>query len=138
MIALSQLIRSHVIFNRFVKYPKVEAYIDTWKLTENRQKILVHMHYEKKTKHVIKLMYASYDESLYKFVSEKRWNVYTDKPIKNISELCYVWRKIVNDDKSREDIIGRIIEEKRKVITRRKLIAENIKVNKCFQLANRA
>ena len=38
------------------------------------------------------------------------------KPLKNASELCYVWRKIVNTDESRQVALLEILEEKPRVI----------------------
>ena len=112
----TDFIRSHVIFNRFSKYPKIDTYIDTWKLSEHRKNILVNMDYIKKTKHVTESMYVEYQEAVYKEVSKKRWNIYTDSPIKNASELCYTWRKIVNSDPSRIKKLEEIIILKKKVI----------------------
>lgn len=112
----TDFIRSHVIFNRFSKYPKIDTYIDTWKLSEHRKSILVNMDYIKKTKHIVDSVYVEYQEVLYKEVSKKRWNIYTDSPIKNASELCYTWRKIVNSDPSRIKKLEEIIISKKKVI----------------------
>ena len=112
----TDFIRSHVIFNSFVKYPKVDHFIDTWKLVEHRRNILVHMNYKKTTVAVHKNIMVGHDEMLYQKVSKKRWNVFEDKPIKNVTELCYVWRKIVNTDVTRIEAVKKILEENKKVI----------------------
>ena len=112
----TDFIRSHVIFDNFVKYPKINRYIDTYRLVELRKQILIYMDYKKNTiAHHMKIM-VSYDKELYDVVSNKRWNVFENKPIVNVSELFFVWRKITNSDPSRLIEVKRIVEEKRKVI----------------------
>jgi hypothetical protein len=112
----SEFLRTHVIFNSFVKYPKVDRYVNTGRLAEIQKKILVIMDYEKKTKSVTRIIPVVYDKAMYEFVGKKRWNVFTNLPIANISELCFVWRKITNADPSRVEALKKIIEDKKKVI----------------------
>ena len=112
----TDFIRSHVIFDNFVKYPKINRYIDTYRLVELRKQILIYMDYKKNTiAHHMKIM-VSYNKEMYDFVSNKRWNVFENKPIVNVSELFIVWRKITNSDPSRLLEVKRIVKEKRKVI----------------------
>jgi len=55
------------------------------------------------------------DEYLMKS-SIKRWNVFKKKPIKSVSELCYLLRKVVNSDLSRIEVTKKIIKEHPRVI----------------------
>ena len=41
---------------------------------------------------------------------------YENKPIKNASELCYIWRKIVNSDESRQTALLELFEKHPKMI----------------------
>ena len=61
-------------------------------------------------------VYVTYSVEQYKDVSRTRWNPYKEEPIKNASELCSVWRKIVNTDVSRQIALLEIIEKHPKAI----------------------
>jgi hypothetical protein len=112
----TDFVRQHVIFNSFVNYPMIDRYVDTLKLINFRKQIIVYMDYKKKTVMHHLTLSASYDQVLYDTVTKKRWNVYEDKPIANISELCFVLRKITNSDPSRIDAIAELLEKKKKII----------------------
>ena len=92
----SEFIREHVVYSRFAKYPKIDRYLNTGRLIRLRSRILVNMDFKRETIPHHEDVYCDYDIMLYKDVGKNRWNPYTDKPIKNASELCYTWRKIVN------------------------------------------
>jgi hypothetical protein len=47
-------------------------------------------------------VYVKYNVETYKDVSRTRWDPYKNEPIVNAGGLCYVWRKIVNTDISRQ------------------------------------
>lgn len=102
--------REHVIYSRFTKYPKIERYIGTAKLDRYRREVLVIMKYNHKKNTHHEDVYCKYDISKYKDVGKTRWNPYTDLPIKNASELCYTWRRIVNSDESRQVRLLEILE----------------------------
>ena len=112
----TEFIRSHVIFNRFVSYPQVERYIDTYKLLEYKQKILVPMNYTRNRKVTKKNIYLDYNKDEYEKVFKLRWNVYKDEPIKNASEFCLVLRKIVNSDTSRVIALNQVFKDNKKLI----------------------
>ena len=61
-------------------------------------------------------IFVEYDVDKYKDVTKTRWNLYKNEPIQNGSELCYVWRKIVNTDQSRQIALLEIIEKHPKAI----------------------
>lgn len=106
----------HVVYNRFVSYPKIDRYLDTRRLLRLRDSILVNMNY----KHDIEKrnidIYTDYDRLLYKSLGEKRWNFEKDEPIRNASELCYMWRKVCNMDISRAEAVRKIANENHKII----------------------
>jgi superfamily II DNA or RNA helicase len=45
-----------------------------------------------------------------------RWNIFKDQPIRDISELCYALRTLVNSDPSRIKELNKIYKKHRKVI----------------------
>ena len=61
-------------------------------------------------------VYVNYDISMYKDIIRNRWDPYKNEPIINASGLCYILRKIVNTDESRQLALLQIIEKKPKVI----------------------
>lgn len=112
----SEFIREHVVYSRFAKYPKIDRYLNTGRLIRLRSRILVNMDFKRETVPHHEDVYCDYDIMLYKDVGKNRWNPYTDKPIKNASELCYTWRKIVNSDESRQVALLEIFEKHPKII----------------------
>lgn len=112
----TEFIREHVIYSRFAKFPKIDRYINTGRLIRLRNKILVDMDFERGTvQHHIDY-WCKYDVPTYKEIGKSRWDPYKNKPIINAGELCYVWRKVVNSDASRQLAVLNIVEEYPKVI----------------------
>ena len=74
------------------------------------------MHYDKKTHPNTNYISVNYNRQGFKTVWKERWNPYEEKPIKNISELCYVSRRIVNSDPSRVEAILEILTDHKKLI----------------------
>ena len=92
----TEFIKRHVIYSPYTKYPKVLRYHDTGKLEKFRKSILVPMAYEKKAIKHDQWIKVGYDEELYLKAYKNRWNVFDELPMRNISEMCYVLRRIVN------------------------------------------
>ncbi|MDD2298564.1 MAG: hypothetical protein PHU69_02875 [Fermentimonas sp.] len=108
--------REHVIYSRFTKFPKIDRYINTGRLLKLRRSILVTMDFKRETISHNKDVYVDYDISKYKDASKNRWDPYKNEPITNAGGLCYVWRKIVNSDESRQVAVLEIFEKHPKVI----------------------
>lgn len=103
--------REHIVYSRFCKFPKVDRYINTGRLIKYRNSILVDMDFNRKTNAHHEDVYVKYDISRYKDAGKLRWNPYKNEPIINAGELCYVWRKIVNSDISRQVAVLEIFEK---------------------------
>ena len=112
----SAFLREHVVFSRYTKFPKVERYLNVTKLKRIKSKIVVLMEYEKNTEHHDIPILCGYDEKTFNYILKNRYNIYKNKPIENISELCYALRKVVNSDKSRLDRVIDILKIHPKVI----------------------
>lgn len=106
----------HIVYSRFTKYPKIDKYLETGRLLMLKQSILVDMDFKRETNAHHEDVYVTYSIEQYKDVSRTRWNPYKEEPIKNASELCSVWRKIVNTDVSRQIALLEIIEKHPKAI----------------------
>lgn len=112
----SEFLRRHVVFARYSKFPKIDRYLEVNRLIKLRNSILINMHYVRKTvSHKTKVL-VDYDKTAYRTVHNSRWNPFEDKPIKNVSEFCYLSRKVVNSDPSRVAAIKELISEHPKVI----------------------
>jgi len=112
----TEFTREHIVYSRFTKFPKIDRYIGTGKLLKLRRSILIDMDFKRETIPHHEDVYVSYDIKTYKDVSRTRWNPYKNEPIQNAGELCYVWRKIVNSDESRQVAVLEIFEKHPKVI----------------------
>lgn len=112
----TEFLREHAVFNRFTKYPKIDRFIGTTKLSNFKSKILVIMNYKRNTISNHKTIKVDYNKKEFEMVVKKRWDPYTNKPVKNISELCYLMRKVVNTDFSRMKAVTEIINKHDKVI----------------------
>ena len=98
------------------KYPKIERYMGVGKLMLLRNRILIDMDFKRQTISHHEDINVKYDISKYKEVGRTRWNPYKNEPIVNASELCYVWRRIVNSDDSRQTAVLELFERHPKMI----------------------
>lgn len=112
----SQFVREHIVYNPRVKFPKIDRYINTGRLIRFRNDILVNMDFKRNTVSHHENIYVSYDISTYKDVGRNRWDPYRNEPIVNAGGLCYIWRKIVNTDVSRQIALMEIFEKHPKMI----------------------
>jgi len=108
--------REHVIWNRFTKYPKVERYLNVSKLIRLRDSILVEMPTVRATTQNHKNVICEFDAVNYNILFEQRWNIYDNKPIRDISQLCYLLRKLVNTDPTRLDALNQIYNKHKRLI----------------------
>lgn len=112
----TEFIRRHVVYNSFMRFPKVDRFLEESRLNRLKREVIVIMKYKKKTNSIYKTLWADYDKNKLKLVTQKRWNPFTDKPIKQISELFVAVRKVVNSDPTRLNIIKELLEKHRKII----------------------
>lgn len=112
----SDFIRQHIQYSRFSKYPKVERYYDTGRLVRLRNRILIPMDFDRKTVSHHEDVYVSYDIQKYKDAGRLRWDPFKDEPIQNAGVLCYVWRRIVNSDQTRQVALLELAEKHPRMI----------------------
>lgn len=112
----TEFIRAHVVYNSFVRFPVVDRYVNTDRLARLKKEITVHLDYQNTTKsHYINVP-VEYDENKLKTVTVNRWDIYKDKPIKQITSFIYVLRRIVNEHSSRIEAVRKILDIHNKVI----------------------
>lgn len=112
----TEFIREHVIYSRYTKYPKIDRYINTGRLIRLRNRILIDMDFTRQTIPHHEDVYTRYDISAYKDAIRNRWDPYKNEPIQQASGLCYVLRKIVNSDQSRQVTLLEIFEDHPRMI----------------------
>ena len=106
----------HVVYSSYTKFPKITRYLEERKLMRLKESILVDMDYVKHTiPHNIYLK-STYDKNAYRLLMKERWNPYENKPIRGISELCYLLRYVCNSDPSRQSLLLDILSEHSRVI----------------------
>ena len=113
----TQFINEHIRYDpRCRNYPKIIGYYGTGKLIRLRNQILIDMDFSRKTIAHHEDVYVRYDISKYKDAIKNRWDPFKDEPIQQASGLCYVLRRIVNSDDSRQVALLEIFEKHPKMI----------------------
>ena len=112
----TEFCNEHIIYSRFSKFPKIDRYINTGRLIRLRDRILVDMDFKRETVAHHEDIIVQYNISRYKETMRNRWDPYNNEPIANASGLCYVLRKIVNSDESRQIALMDILESRPRVI----------------------
>ena len=112
----SEFLREHVVYSRFSKYPKIDRYLNTGRLVRLRNRILVDMDFTRHTIPHHEDVYCRYDISKYKDAIKTRWDPYKNEPIQQASGLCYILRRVVNEDESRQQALLEIFEQHPKMI----------------------
>ena len=112
----TEFIKRHVVYSSFSKYPKVDRYIEVGRLIRLRNQTTVNMHFQKQTTAHDKTIITDFDKVKFNIAMVNRWNPYEEKPIRDISELCYIMRRIVNSDASRKSAIIELLSLHPKII----------------------
>ena len=105
----------HLVYSPYVKW-KVDRYLGTKKLERLRNSILIDMDFHRDTIPHHEDVYCRYDISKYKDAMRLRWDPYKQEPIQQAAGLCYVLRRIVNEDESRQVSLLEIFEKHPKMI----------------------
>lgn len=106
----------HFVYSRFAKFPQVIAYRNETRLIRLRDSILVDMDFDRKTVPHHENIDCTYDKMKYRDAMRNRWDPYKNEPIQQAAGLCYVLRRIVNGDDSRQAALLELIEKHPKAI----------------------
>lgn len=112
----TEFTREHIVYSRYTKFPKIDKYLNIGRLTRLRDRILVDMDFKRSTVAHHEDIYVKYDISKYKDAIRLRWDPYKNEPIQQASGLCYVLRRIVNADESRQLALLELFEKHPKMI----------------------
>lgn len=105
----SEFIDEHIIYKRFAKYPQIDRYVGTKKLDALRKRLIVEMPFERDTVQHHETIYTNYDIQKYNTIMRRRWNPYADEPIQEVAALCYLLRRVVNEDMDRLHTVQEIL-----------------------------
>lgn len=112
----TQFKRDHVVYSSWSKFPKVERYVGVGTLVRLRNSLLVEMPYARHTVRKSQIVLVGHDKTLLEKVTKGRWNVFTSKPLKGVSELFQTARKVVNSSQSRLEAVRTLISAHPKLI----------------------
>jgi hypothetical protein len=101
--------RRHVVYSPYTKFPKVERFVDSQHLVRLRNSLLVEMPYEKHTVRILEYVDVEFDRKLFESVLKDRWHVYDERPIRDVSEMFLLLRKVVNSHPSRVSAIRELL-----------------------------
>lgn len=112
----TEFLREHVVYSRYTKYPKIDKYLNTTRLIRLRDRILIDMDFKRNTNAHHEDVLVSYDVYKYKEAIRNRFDPYKKEPIQQASGLCYVLRRIVNEDQSRQVALLEVFDKHPKMI----------------------
>lgn len=112
----SQFKAEHVVLKPYMKFPVIDYYQNTNRLDYYISKIMVPMKYQNEAeRHYIEVL-CDYDKTKYKKIFKERWDPYENCPIEETGKLCYLLRRVGNEDVSRLVEMRKVLHRKNKVI----------------------
>jgi hypothetical protein len=112
----TEFLRLHVKYNNHTKFPKIDSYIDVYRLNKLRELILIPMSYQSANKRNYIEITVSFNKEELDYAEKYRWNTTEERPLKDISEYCFYLRKLTNSDKSRLEKVKELFYKHKKII----------------------
>jgi hypothetical protein len=112
----TEFIRRHVMYVSRSKFPRIDRYLETNRLIRLKNEIVVYMPYDRIATPFYETLVASYNKEDYNKVMKRKWNIFKNKPIMNVSELGYLLRRVANSDKSRVEILDGLLAKHPRII----------------------
>lgn len=113
---ITQFKVEHVVYAPFSRYPKIVRYLDVETLEKYRNMILVEMPYISPAERHLNWIEVDYDTHIFRKVVVERWNPFEARPIKDVTDLFRVMRKLVNTDNSRLTHIRSLLKQHPRLI----------------------
>lgn len=111
----TEFIKEHFVYSPYVKW-RVDRYLGTQRLERLRNRILIDMDFDRHTIPHHEDIFVKYDTTKYKQAIKDRWDPFKNEPIQQASGLCYVLRRVVNEDVSRQVALLELFEKHPKMI----------------------
>ena len=99
----TEFIRRHVVYNSHATFPKVDRYVEENVLWKLKKQLIIDMPYRPHTTRHIQTIPVDFNADLFEKVMKKRWHIYEERPIKDVSEMFALMRRLVNTDQDRLD-----------------------------------
>lgn len=112
----TEFLLKHVEWERFAKFPKVKRFHSVGTLVRHRNAVLVDMPYVRHTVWHRQDVQVDYDKELHHKALADRWHVFEQRPLRDVSELFLVLRKIVNSHPSRLAAVRKLMADHPKLI----------------------
>jgi hypothetical protein len=112
----TEFIEKHVNFSNYTRFPKVVGYREEQRLIKLRARLLIHMPYKRHTTRKTSIIRVSHDKKLMERIVKDRWHIYEERPIRDIAELFYLMRKLVNSDPSRLEAVRDLMKKHPRLI----------------------
>jgi len=113
---ITQFKREHVVYAPFSRYPRIERYLDVKTLEQHKRDVLVEMPYLSDAVRHHQDVRVFYDIDLFKKAKDERWNIFEDRPMRDVSEMFAVLRRIVFGDRSRLEQLRGLMDRYPKII----------------------
>lgn len=97
--------RKHVLYEPYLKFPKVKGYLNETKLELMRNDLLVEMPFFSHTKRYLNWYEVGYDVDKFNKIYKNRWNFFEGQPVKDAAEMWRLMRRVVNSDQTRFDAV---------------------------------
>ena len=112
----TEFMNSHCQMKKMGTYWKVDRYFNTKKLERLREATLVNMSFDKPAEPHHVDIFCEYDRGKYRELQRTKWNPWKNEPCQNAGGVCYVLRRVVNDDPSRRLQILELLDDHPKAI----------------------
>lgn len=99
----------HVVYVPHLRFPKVAFYMNETKLELLRNEVLVEMPYLPPDRRRVNWMWVGYDKAKFDQIWKRRWHVFENRPIRDVSELFRTMRRLVNTDPSRMEMLHKLM-----------------------------
>lgn len=109
-------IDKHVVYSNYAKFPKVERYLSQGILAKHRRELLVNMEFMRETVPHDEYVNVSFDRALTRQVMKTRFDPFKEEPIQDAGALCYLLRRIANDNEERYQAVISLVRSRRKAI----------------------
>lgn len=106
----------HVVYSRNVKWPEPSKYLEEDHLNALRDEILIDMDSFRDTQPTVITFDCDYDKYTYKQITKTKWDIYKKEYVSTATGLCYLLRRLVNSDPSREFYVKQVVTLHKKVI----------------------
>lgn len=107
---VTQFKREHVIYRPYAKFPVIDRYVGGAKLLNYRRQLLVEMDFDRHTTREVEYVDVEFDCELFDKVWKRRWNVFEDRPLKDVAEKYRCGRRVVNSSPHRVETIRRLLK----------------------------